>query len=300
MALNINVMKEMFILCLVVFINLNLFGNDTLRYNSFITKTLQLEFSPEATEDEAYIVWELNGDWDLFNYSFNQGEQKDKFFTIKASEYKDFVSRYNGVTIILETQKNTKDGQANLKMSVVEVGADLEFDKNLLELNWEVFVIMPPPTPLGLKLLYILAVFIVLFHLIWFVFMKKRLYPKMSGTLVFHDGSIVKLNNYFAFYLYTSSKKPAYAKTGIITEIYCGNKGSFHIPFLENKGDASKYLLIKPVKSRKGYINNLAEINKLELLTDNKKLFHDLEYKFKDPIENITFNFIYNNPKHEM
>ena len=53
-----------------------------------LTKSLELEFDDLAVESEAYITWELDGDWDKFEYSFSQGELDDNLFTVYAADYR--------------------------------------------------------------------------------------------------------------------------------------------------------------------------------------------------------------------
>ena len=293
---------KIFICTLISIIVANvLFAQDTLRYNETITRQLILEFNEKAREDNGFITWQFRGeDWENVSVSVNQGRIRGDQLTITAREYQDFAEGKDGIVIEITPRKKIEEGPYSFRMEVLDVSPDLRFVESELNLLASFYLIPPPPTPWWLTLLYVLAVALILFHIIWFAFLKKMLFPKMSGAIHFSDGAIVKLNDCYAFYLYTSHKKPSYAQPGFLSGIYCGKKGSYHIPYPEELRDDKKFVLIKPVKTRKGFINNLEKISNIDFLSTNKKLYHEEEYSFKDKDDDMVISFVYDNVKHQM
>ena len=274
---------------------------DTLRNRETTQKQLELFFNEKSKEEDSYITWELRGeDWEDVNVSFNQGRFRDNRFTIRAKEYKEFADGDDGIILNISPRKNTEEKEYTFRFEVVEGSDDLRFNESELNMRSSFYIIPPPPTPWWLTLLYILAAAFVLFHILWFAFLKRMLYPKMNGTLQFSDGSIIKLRDSYKFILYTSHKKPAIAKGGLLSEIYCGKTGSFQMPYPDELRSDNKYIVIKPVKGRKGYLNNLEEIRNIEFLSNNKKLYHEEEYSFKDALDDMVVSFVYDNMKHQM
>lgn len=294
-------MKRIAFIFIIICLTNNTLALDTLRYNEKVTRQLKLEFNEKAKEEDGYIIWELIGDaWEKVNVSVNQGRLRGGRFTIRANDYQDFADGEYGIVITIAPRKRIDEGSYRLRMDVLEVSPELRFVKSDLNLDESFYFLPLPPKPWWIILLYWLAAIFVLFNILWFAFLKKMIYPKMTGTLQFSDGTIVKLNGCYAFYLYTSHKKPSYAKSGLLSGMYQGKKGGYHIPYPEEMRSDKKFILIKPVKTRKGFINNLDKVNGIELLSAYKKLYHEEEYIFKDPNDDMEIKILYDNLKHQM
>ncbi|MFW5804440.1 MAG: hypothetical protein ACOCWG_04315 [bacterium] len=291
---------------LIVFVFCNLFvkGEDTIRQGDKITKQLELDFNDRAKKLNSFITWELTeDDWQHFDVEFNQGtfDEEENHFTIKAKDYKTLANSKKGIFITIKPKESLdEEGTYSLSMKVHEHSDNLAYENvNMLnlELN-DIYFVPPPPTPLWLRLLYIFLAVFVVFHIIWFALLKKKIYPRMTGSIQFSDGAIVKLNNCYEFYLYTSPRKPSYAQSTLFTSVYCGKKGAYQMPYPEELRDDKKFIIIKPVKARKGFINKLQKINNIEFISTNKKLYHEEEYRFKDANADTVVSFVYDNVKH--
>lgn len=146
-------MKRIKVLILLVLCLAGSANADDLKQGAQLTKSLELEFDDLAVESEAYITWELDGDWDKFEYSFSQGELDDNLFTVYAADYRSFVNGQEGIALTIAGKSKTKQDVYKLNMNVLEVSDELDFDKTLFNLNLQVNYILPPPTPIWKKLL---------------------------------------------------------------------------------------------------------------------------------------------------
>lgn len=151
---------------------------DDLKQGGKIVKTLELEFDDQAKEDDVFITWELSGDWDKFEYSFSQGTLKDNTFTIRAKEYKEFVSGHDGIALTIEGKEDTSDGDYDLAIHVTEVTNNLDFEKETLNGEFHITYILPPPMPWWQKLLILAGILIVLGLLIAWVLSSQAKFPK--------------------------------------------------------------------------------------------------------------------------
>lgn len=294
-------MKKLLLILCAVFLVYNANAKDTLEYNNIISRHLELEFNQVAKDFNSYIEWILIGDWDDFKVSFNQGNHRGNKFIIKAKNYKTFVDGNHGIFLTLKPRKRAAEGYKTIRMEVTGYSPSLEMDTTTLNLQIPSFYyIAPPAVPWWLRLIYAFVCVLVLFHLFWFVVLKRRLYPKMTGTLQFSDGSVVRLNKTYAYVLYTGAKKPDISKESILSKIYCGKKGTYQIPYPETERNDQKYILIKAEKRGKGYINRLAKINGIEFMSHTMKLYHQQEYIFKDANDDMTVSFLYDNEKHQI
>lgn len=100
-----------------------------------ITKHLKLIFNEQAKNSDAFVSWELSGDWNKFNYHFSQGNVKNNVYTIRAKDYKDFVSSHDGITLTIKGKSNTAKGNYELSMKVKDVSKGLQFPKQKFNLN---------------------------------------------------------------------------------------------------------------------------------------------------------------------
>lgn len=169
--------KLFFILCFFISATLTLTAED-LHQGDKIVKHLELEFYEGAKEDGAFISWELAGDWDKFNFNFSQGELNNNIFTIKASDYKDFLNGADGIALTIEGTPKTEEGNYHLSMVVNNVSDGLEVLKNQLNLDMQVNYILPPPPPLWKRLLIPFIILLVLALLIILVLNLTAKFPK--------------------------------------------------------------------------------------------------------------------------
>ena len=126
---------------IVVFTAVMLFGYMTawaidLKYGETFKETiLELEFSEGAIANEAFVSWDLVGDWDKFSYHFSQGTVKKGVYTISAADYLDLVEQSNGISLTLKGKSSAKTGNYELSMIVKEVSKDMAFEADELDLE---------------------------------------------------------------------------------------------------------------------------------------------------------------------
>lgn len=143
-----------------------------------VKSIMELEFDEQAKAVNAYVTWELVGDWDKFVYSFSQGSLNGNALTINANEYKDFVDGNEGIALFLQGKPKTDEGNYHLSMKVRDVSDDLDFEKDDLNLDMNINYLLPPPTPLWIKLLIAGAILFVLLLLILLVLHVTAKFPK--------------------------------------------------------------------------------------------------------------------------
>ncbi|MBQ7852116.1 MAG: hypothetical protein IJ342_04470 [Muribaculaceae bacterium] len=142
-----------------------------------LSLNLELEFPEDAKEENAFISWELVGDWDKFDYCFSQGRLENNIFTIDAVSYKEFFDGENGIALIITGKPETEDATYNLSMKVLNVSDDLDFPKEELDLNLSVHYILPPPPPLWERLLVPAIILVVLILIVWIVLKVTAKFP---------------------------------------------------------------------------------------------------------------------------
>lgn len=169
--------KLFFILSLFTSVSLTVAAEE-LHQGDKIVKNLELEFYEGAKEDGAFISWELAGDWDQFDFNFSQGELENNIFTIKASDYKDFVDGNEGIALTIAGDSKTREGEYRLSMIVREVSDGLEFAKDQLNLDMNVNYILPPPPPLWKRLLIPCIILFALALLIFLILEMTAKFPK--------------------------------------------------------------------------------------------------------------------------
>ncbi len=129
-------MKKIFVLAAFILLCQMTAWSIDLKYDGTSKESiLELDFSEGAKANDAYISWNLVGDWDKFSYSFSQGKVKGGVFTIKASEYLDRVDDLDGIGLTLEGKSKTRTGNYELSMIVNEVSKDMGFMAEDLELD---------------------------------------------------------------------------------------------------------------------------------------------------------------------
>lgn len=153
--------KNIIIVALLSLIGLTA-SAEVLKQGETLVKSLELEFDDQAKEDDVFISWELNGDWDKFDYSFSQGTLEDNIFTIRANEYKDFASGHEGIALTIEGKPKTREDNYTLSMHVTEVSDDLDFPKDAFNADFSIEYLLPPPPPLWKRLLIPAIILIVL------------------------------------------------------------------------------------------------------------------------------------------
>lgn len=180
---------------IVVFTAVMLFGYmtalaDNLKYGDTFEETiLELEFSEgaKAEANDAFISWDLLGDWDKFSFQFSQGAADDGVYTIKASEYKDLVNQFNGIALTLNGKRSTRSGNYELSMKVKEVSKDMTFMADELDL-------VIPIDYIGIPLWKRLLVpFIILVVLVLLAILVLHLTAKFPRGLLQLNNNTVKL-----------------------------------------------------------------------------------------------------------
>ena len=127
-------------------------------------KRLELEFDDQAKADNVFITWKLSGDWEKFDYSFSQGTLKENKYTIRAKDYKNFVDGNEGITLIVNGKSDTKAGDYTLSMRVTDVTEDLIFSKDVLNADFRISYVLPPPPPLWKRIFpYAIALIALIF-----------------------------------------------------------------------------------------------------------------------------------------
>lgn len=147
-------MKKYFLLCILFAAFGWIATAKDLQEGETLVKTLKLGFNDEAKASNAFISWDLVGDWDKFNVSFSQGTLNKNTFTVKAKEYKDFADGKNGIALTVQAKPKTPKGEYSLSMKVKEVSDELNFPKNSLNLNINVNYLPPEPDLLKILLKY--------------------------------------------------------------------------------------------------------------------------------------------------
>lgn len=153
-----------------------------------------------------------------------------------------------------------------------------------------------------LDIVFIVLGAIVLLLLVWFLFLKKKMFPRMSGKLLFGEDVQINLNDFYVYYLYSTDKVPSYAKTGFLAALFCGEKGHFQIPSTpDDLKDIKNYICIKPIKKRNLYMNDYKAFGNIEVDSEYKTLYHEQEYKIKNNDSATHFiSFTYDNEKHSI
>ena len=131
-------MKRLFLTLLVlVSANYAIQAMD-LKRDEVITKHLTLEITQAAKDNNAFITWELTGDWNSFDYNFSQGSLKKNLYTIYANDYQSYVNGGNGITFTLTAKSKAKTGNYTLMMTVKETSNELEFEANKMNLSLDI------------------------------------------------------------------------------------------------------------------------------------------------------------------
>lgn len=120
--------------------------DEELRQGVSLEKSImELEFDEQAKADNAFIVWELVGDWDKFDFGFSQGELKGRTFTINANDYKKFLNGSEGVFLTIKGKPTTQEGKCTLSMKVSEVSGNLEVEPEDPSLDMRIDYQLPTP-----------------------------------------------------------------------------------------------------------------------------------------------------------
>lgn len=175
--------RLLFVYSLLCCISIPALSRDLHKGELLVKSIMELEFNEQAIEADAYIVWELSGDWDKFEYSFTQGTCKNGQLTLKASEYQDFCNGQYGIAISLQGKSKTKGGNYSLFMKVLEVSEELEFSKEELNCDMKITYILPPPEPIWKKLLVPGIIVVVLILILLLVLHITAKFPTCTMQL---------------------------------------------------------------------------------------------------------------------
>ena len=157
-----------------------------LKYNGTFKETiLELEFSEGAKANEAFVSWDLVGDWDKFSYHFSQGKVKNGVYSISASEYMDLVDQCDGISLTLEGKSSTRSGNYELSMIVKEVSKDMKFLADDLDLD---IPISYDGKPIWLRLLVPAIILVVLVLLLLLVLHVTAKFPR--GLLQLNNNTV--------------------------------------------------------------------------------------------------------------
>lgn len=173
---------QIIIVALMVFVCMTA-SAEVLKQGGKLIKSLELEFDEQAKADNAFISWELSGDWDKFDFSFSQGELEGNVFTITATTYKAFADGNEGIALSIVGKPKTDEGNYNLMMRVKEVTEDLDFPKESLNADFQIQYILPPPPPLWKRILLPTIILILLALIIGVILHVTSKFPK--GILQF-------------------------------------------------------------------------------------------------------------------
>lgn len=150
----------------------NAVSRDLHQDEELVKSIMELEFDEQAKASNAFITWELVGDWDKFIIDFSQGNFDGKLLTVSANEYKDLVDGNEGIALSIKGKPKTGQGNYRLSMKVSEVSDELDFLKDELELDMNINYILPPPPSLlerllvpGVILLALILILITVLHL---------------------------------------------------------------------------------------------------------------------------------------
>ena len=151
--------------------------------DSLVKSIMELDFDEQAKDDNAYVTWDLVGDWNKFDYSFSQGELKDHALTINANDYKKYVDGSEGIVLTIKGKPTTEEGKYNLSMKAGEQSNNLEIEPRDASLDMRVNYFFPTPIWKTLLLVggIILALALIIFAL-------------MQATAKF-PGGLLQLNN---------------------------------------------------------------------------------------------------------
>lgn len=152
--------------------------NKELKQGETLKMNLKLSFSEDAQQNNAFVTWELTGDWEKFDYKFSQGELKGNILTVKAADYKAFANGEDGVALVITGKKKTEDATYNLVMKVKDVSANLDFPRNKMNLDMNVHYILPPPPSIWLILAIVGGVLAVLGAIVALVLHVTAKFPK--------------------------------------------------------------------------------------------------------------------------
>lgn len=171
-------MKKIAIITVLIFFVSMMAVAEDLTKGEKLVKSLELVFDDQAMADDVFISWELNGDWDKFDYSFSQGTLEGNVFTIRAKEYKDFVNGHEGIALTVEGKSKTKEGEYVLYLTVMDKTEGLVFTKEELNADFRINYLLPPPPPLWKRLLILGIILALLALIIWLVLDITAKFPK--------------------------------------------------------------------------------------------------------------------------
>lgn len=172
-------MKKLIIIgLLVVCASMTAVSKDLHQDERLVKSIMELDIDDDAKAANAYVTWELVGDWDKFDYSFSQGILEGNTLTINANDYKVFVDGNEGIAISLQGKPKTEEGNYLLSMKVKEVSDGLDFEKEDLNLDMNINYLLPPPMPWWLKLIIAVGILLVLVLIMLLILHVTAKFPK--------------------------------------------------------------------------------------------------------------------------
>lgn len=154
--------------------------------DSIVKSIMELEFDGQAKDDNAFVTWELIGDWNKFDYSFSQGELKDYALTINANEYKKFVNGSEGIVLTIKGKPTTEESKYALSMKMGELSDNLEVEPADAGLDMRVNYVFP--TPVWKTILLLCCIILALALIIICVMHATAKFP--SGLLQINNKKI--------------------------------------------------------------------------------------------------------------
>lgn len=170
-------MKKLLILFMALLATASMSANSIdLMQGKTLTIGFDFAFDDQAKADEAYVTWELLGDWNLFDYNFSQGtiDEKTGDFTVRALEYKDYL---DGIVLSIAGKPKTPKGNYNLSIKVKEA-SNVDIDKDVIELDLNINYLLPPPPPIWKRLLVPAIILAVLALIVILVLHFTAKFPK--------------------------------------------------------------------------------------------------------------------------
>ena len=143
-----------------------------------VKSILELDFDEQCKATNAFVTWELVGDWDKFEYTFSQGNLNGNMLTVNANEYKDILDGFEGIALSIQGKPKTPQGCYSLSMLVNEVSDNLDFLKEELDLEMNINYLLPPPLPIWKRLLVPAIILAVLALIVILVLHITAKFPK--------------------------------------------------------------------------------------------------------------------------
>ncbi len=267
---------------------------------------LILSFNKKSIDKNIELVFNMDIDRENLGIEFSQGEVDNYIWKINAAEYVEMDQNGNkGVKVKIFAKKGANETSYSSVISLKGCSNILKLEDVIYtddQRSWEIKKLsVYSPFKTWEKILYYSLGLLILGLLIWFVFLRRKLFPVMTGTLNFTGENLVKLNGTYIYYLYTKNA-PKEAKQGIFSKLFIGTVGKKKIEtWPDAKRDDKQIMIIKPLKTPRG-LRNRIEIpadSDLVLSSGAKDLYHEQKYTVTNKEKDAQLIFIYNNSQHK-